>query len=201
MTQTVELFYDIASSYSYLACTQIEALATRTGAQIRWRPFLLGGVFKSAGNDMPARIPSKARWMLGDMDRWAMKYGIAFRMPSRFPVMTIATQRALVATDRLFGNDAQRKLALGLFHAYWVEDRDVADKAVISEIATGAGLDAGAILAGIDAQETKDTLRANTDEAVSRGAFGAPSMFLGEELFWGNDRLGLLEDALNEKKG
>jgi len=199
MTKTVELFYDIASSYSYLACTQIDAVAKRTGAEIRWRPFLLGGVFKSTGNDMPARIPSKARWMLGDLDRWAKKYGIPLRMPSRFPLLTIATQRALVASDRLFGHDAQKRLALALFTGYWAEDRDVADKAVIGEIATSVGLDAAALLAAIDAQETKDTLRANTDEAVSRGAFGAPSMFLGDELFWGNDRLDLLEGALAEK--
>jgi 2-hydroxychromene-2-carboxylate isomerase len=200
MTKTIELFYDIGSSYSYLAATQMDALEARTGAKVRWRPFLLGGVFKATGNEMPARVPNKARWMLGDMARWSAKYGVPFSMPSRFPLVTITTQRALVATDRLFGMEAQKKLALALFRAFWAEDRDVSDKAVIGELAGGLGLDAAAIVAGIDAQETKDALRAATDEAVARGAFGAPAMFLGDELFWGNDRIPLLEDALADAK-
>jgi 2-hydroxychromene-2-carboxylate isomerase len=200
MTQSVELFYDIGSAYSYLAATQMGVLEARTGAKVRWRPFLLGGVFKATGNDMPARVPNKARWMLGDLARWSAKYGVPFNMPSRFPLVTITTQRALVAADRLFGMEAQKKLALALFHAFWVEDRDVSDKAVIGEVASAIGLDAEALVPGIDAQETKDALRAATDEAVARGAFGAPAMFLGDELFWGNDRLPLLEDAIAEQK-
>ncbi len=197
MTKTVELFYDIGSSYSYLASTQIDAVVAEHGGVVRWRPFLLGGVFKATGNDMPARVPNKARWMVGDMARWAKRYGIELRVPSRFPVSTIATQRALVAADRLFGETAQKTLAKALFHAYWVDDEDVADKAVLGRIATSSGLDAAAIVGAIDAQETKDVLRANTDEAVSRGAFGAPAMFYEGELFWGNDRLTLLADALD----
>ncbi|MFN9813642.1 MAG: 2-hydroxychromene-2-carboxylate isomerase [Deltaproteobacteria bacterium] len=196
MTKTVELFYDIASSYSYLAATQIDALSARAGAEVRWRPFLLGGVFKATGNEMPARIPNKAQWLIGDTMRWAKKYGVPYAVPSRFPMITISTQRALVATDRLVGQEAQKKLAIALFHAYWAEDRDVSDKAVIAEVAASVGLDASALLAALDAVETKNALRANTDEAVSRGAFGAPAMFYEGELFWGNDRLGLLEDAL-----
>ncbi len=193
---TVDLFYDIGSSYSYLAATQIDALGARTGATIRWRPFLLGGVFKATGNDMPARVPHKARWLLSDTTRWAKHYDVPFNMPSRFPMVTITTMRALVAADRHLGHDAQRKLALALFGAFWAEDRDVADKTVIAEVATKAGLDAEAIVRGIDEQETKDALRASTEEAVARGAFGAPAMFLGEDLFWGNDRLDQLEAAI-----
>ena len=200
MPPTVELFYDIGSAYSYLAATQMDALAARTGAEIRWRPFLLGGVFKATGNDMPARIPHKARWMLGDLARWSARYGIPFNMPTRFPLVTITTQRALVAADRLFGMEAQKQLALALFRGFWAEDRDVSDRGVIGEIASGLGLDAAALTPAIDAQETKDALRAATDEAVARGAFGAPAMFLGEELFWGTDRLPLLEDAMREKQ-
>mgnify|MGYP000850453230 CR=1 FL=1 len=201
MPPTVELFYDIGSAYSYLAATQMDALTARTGAELRWRPFLLGGVFKATGNDMPARIPHKARWMLGDLARWSTRYGVPFRMPSHFPLVTITTQRALVAADRLFGMEAQKQLALALFRGFWADDRDVSDRGVIGEIAAGLGLDAPRLVAGIDAQETKDALRAATDEAVARGAFGAPAMFLEGELFWGNDRLPLLEDAIREKQG
>jgi 2-hydroxychromene-2-carboxylate isomerase len=193
---TIEFFYDVGSAYSYLAATQIDALAARTGAAVRWRPFLLGGVFKATGNDMPARVPNKARWMLADTQRWAESYGVDFAMPSRFPLITIPTMRALVAADLRFGEGAQKALALALFRGFWVEDRDVADEAVIAGLAGKAGLDGAAIVAGISAQDTKDALRAATDEAVTRGAFGAPAMFVGEALYWGNDRLGQLEESL-----
>jgi 2-hydroxychromene-2-carboxylate isomerase len=118
---------------------------------------------------------------------------VGFALPASFPVITISTQRALVAADRLFGQAAVRKLGRALFDAYWVQGRDVADKTVIADVATKAGLDAAAIVAGIDAPETKDRLRADTEEAVARGAFGAPSFFVGQEMFFGNDRIAHLE--------
>jgi 2-hydroxychromene-2-carboxylate isomerase len=119
---------------------------------------------------MPARVPHKARWLLSDTTRWAKHYDVPFNMPSRFPMVTITTMRALVAADRHLGHDAQRKLALALFGAFWAEDRDVADKTVIAEVATKAGLDAEAIVRGIDEQETKG--RAPREHRGSRGAWG-----------------------------
>ncbi|HEX5064190.1 MAG TPA: 2-hydroxychromene-2-carboxylate isomerase [Kofleriaceae bacterium] len=192
----IELFFDIGSSYSYLAATQMEGLAARSGVPVRWRPFLLGGVFKATGNDMPARLPAKARWMMQDMALWAQHYGIAFRVPSRFPLITLRTQRALTAAERIAGQRAIPSFALALFRAYWTEDQDITTDPVISAAARSAGLDADAIIAAIDAPETKDQLRATTDEAVRRGAFGAPAMFVGDALFWGNDRIALLEQYL-----
>ncbi|MBA3465509.1 MAG: 2-hydroxychromene-2-carboxylate isomerase [Deltaproteobacteria bacterium] len=195
MAREIELFFDVGSSYSYLAATQMAALTERTKVAVRWRPFLLGAVFKATTNEMPARVPAKARWMLEDMARWAEHYGIPFRMPSRFPLLTLRTQRALAAAER---NDAEKvpAFALALFKAYWAEDQDVTADPVIAAAATSAGLDAAAIVSSIDAQETKDLLRATTDEAVKRGAFGAPAMFVGDALFWGNDRIALLERHL-----
>jgi 2-hydroxychromene-2-carboxylate isomerase len=190
--RTIELFFDIGSSYSYLAATQMAGLSARTGLPIRWRPFLLGGVFKATGNDMPAKLPAKATWMLQDMQMWSAHYGIQFRMPSRFPLITLRTQRALCATERA-QPDAVSTFALELFRAYWVDNEDVTTDDVIGARARAAGLDATAILGAIEAPETKDLLRANTDEAVRRGAFGAPAMFVGDALFWGNDRIPLLE--------
>jgi 2-hydroxychromene-2-carboxylate isomerase len=189
----IELFFDIGSSYSYLAFTQIDGIEQRTGRTVRARPFLLGGVFKATGNDMPARVAAKARYMITDMQRWSEEYGVAFALPASFPSITISTQRALVACDRLFGQAALRKLARALFDAYWARGQDVADKAVIAAVATACGLDAAAIVAGIDAQETKDRLRADTEEAVARGAFGAPTFFVGDQMFFGNDRIPHLE--------
>lgn len=194
--RTIEFFYDIGSPYSYLAATQMDALAERTGAHVHWRPFLLGGVFKASGNEAPARVASKAVWMLGDLQRWASLYGVPFRMASRFPLNTLLTQRALIAADRVLGHAAQKKLAIALFRAYWVEDRDVSAREVVLQIAAEQGLDRAALDAALDAQETKDGLRHVTEESVQRGAFGAPALFVGETLFWGNDRLVLLEAML-----
>ena len=189
----IEFFFDIGSSYSYLAATQMEGLTSRTGVPVRWRPFLLGAVFKATGNDMPARLPAKAKWMMHDMTLWAHHYNIPFRMPSRFPLITLRTQRALTAADRIAGAAALPAFALALFRAYWTEDQDITTDPVIAAAARSANLDADAIVAAIDAPETKDALRATTDEAVKRGAFGAPALFVGDALFWGNDRLPLLE--------
>jgi 2-hydroxychromene-2-carboxylate isomerase len=188
----IEFFFDIGSSYSYLAATQMDGVAERTKVPVRWRPFLLGGVFKATGNDMPARLPAKAKWMLHDMTLWANHYEIPFRMPSRFPLLTLRTQRALAAAERLAPSGLPA-FARALFTAYWGDDQDVTTDPVIAAAARSAKLDADAIIAAIDAPETKDLLRATTEEAVRRGAFGAPALFVGDALFWGNDRLPLLE--------
>ena len=192
----IEFFFDIGSSYSYLASTQMDGVSQRTGAPVRWRPFLLGAVFKATGNDLPIKLPPKARWMVSDMKLWADYYGVPVRIPSRFPIVTLRAQRALCSAERIHGEAGVPKFAQALFRAYWAEDQDPTTDEVITAAATSAGLDAAPIIAGIEAQETKDLLRATTDEAVKRGAFGAPSMFVGDTLFWGNDRLPLLEQFL-----
>lgn len=195
MSREIEFFFDIGSSYSYLAATQMAGVAERTKTRVRWRPFLLGAVFKATGNDLPIRIPAKARWMLVDMTGWASHYKIPFVMPSRFPVMTLRSQRFLAGIERAHA-DKVSAVALELFHAYWACDRDPTADTVLEAAAREVGIDPGAAIAAIDKQETKDHLRATTDEAVARGAFGAPSMFVGELMFWGNDRLPLLERHL-----
>lgn len=192
----VELFFDVGSPYSYLAATQVAGLEERTGVEVRFRPFLLGGVFKESGNEMPARVASKARWMLGDLSRWAARYGVPFRMSSHFPINTLTAQRALTAAERLFGEDAMERLAMGLFRAIWVEDRDVSSGDELAFAVNAAGLDAKALGAAIGDPAVKDDLRRATAEAVERGAFGAPTFFVGDAMFWGNDRLPLLEDHL-----
>lgn len=191
----IEFFFDIGSSYSYLAATQMAAVAERTKTPVQWRPFLLGAVFKAAGNEMPARVPAKAKWMFADMQQWAAHYKIPLRMPSRFPVMTLRAQRFLAGIERVDPSKVA-PAALSLFDAYWAQDQDPTGDAALSAAATAAGIDPAAAIAAIDAQETKDLLRATTDEAVKRGAFGAPSMFVGDVMFWGNDRIPLLERHL-----
>jgi 2-hydroxychromene-2-carboxylate isomerase len=194
--KTLEFFFDVASAYSYLATSQIAPLCQKTGAQVRWRPFLLGAVFKDTGNDMPARIPAKAAWLFGDVALWAKQYHMQFQLPSRFPINSLKAQRFLIAAGRLFGEGAIPTLAMPLFGAAWVDDRDMTDPEELRKIANHAGFDGDALVAAIDAPETKAALKANTDEAVARGAFGAPTFFVEEKLFWGNDRLHFVEDAL-----
>lgn len=200
MAHEIELFFDIGSSYSYLAATQMSAVSARTGATVRWRPFLLGAVFKATGNDLPIKVPTKARWLLTDMTRWAAHYQIPFAMPKRFPLITLRTQRFLAAIERTAPAQVPA-VALALFGAYWARGEDVTlDPVLAAAAAAGEGLDAAALLAAIDEQATKDQLRATTDEAVRRGAFGAPTMFVGDAMFWGNDRLPLLEEHLAQMR-
>ena len=189
--KTVDFFFDLSSPYSYLGSTQIEAVARRGGAEVRWCPMVLAAVFKAAGNVMPASSPPKARWMLSDLGRWAELYRVPFRMSSRFPVNAMKGHRLILAA----GNDGPR-LAASLFSALWVDDLDLTDPACLTARSAALGLDGAQLLARSETQEVKDQLRALTDEAIRRGAFGAPAMFVGEELFWGNDRLPFVEAAL-----
>lgn len=195
--RTVEFFFDIGSPYSYLAATQLTALSERTGAHIRWRPFLLGGVFKASGNDMPARVAAKASYMLQDLSRWATLYDVPFDFPPIFPLNTLRTQRVLAAVGKHLGEAAADDAALALFEAYWVRGKDVSQDDVIRLALDAIGLDASALLSAADSPEVKDALRASTEEAVARGAFGAPTMFVGDAMFFGNDRLPLLERHLS----
>lgn len=193
--KTVDFYFDLSSPYSYLAATQLGPLAARYGATVRWKPVVLAAVFQAAGNVMPAQSPPKARHMLVDLERWARRYGVPFVMSSHFPVNAIKPERMIVAAQPT-GRAAE--LGLGLFRAMWVDDQNISDPAVMRAVATAAGLDADALLAAIETPAVKDGLRTNTDEAIARGVFGAPAMFVDDELFWGNDRLHFLEDALRE---
>jgi 2-hydroxychromene-2-carboxylate isomerase len=195
--RNIDFFYDIGSSYSYLAATQLDRLEHNTGATVRLRPFLLGGVFKATGNGPPAQIPAKARWMQKDLELWAAHYGVPYRFPSRFPLITLPTQRVLVAADLEGGQAALRALTLPLFRAYWAEDRDVTSLEVIADVASSVGFDGAALIARSSADDVKQRLRTETEEAVAKGAFGAPSFFVGEQLYFGNDRISLIEAHLN----
>ena len=195
-TKTVEFYFDVSSPYSYLAATQVPPLVERTGATVAWRPFLLGGIFKGAGNEMPARVPNKARYMLRDLQDWAAFYGVPFNFPPVFPVNSLRAMRCCAALAA--GPDAAKlpAYALALFEEYWVHGRDPSTEAALANAATKAGADAAALASLAEAQPTKDALRAITEEAVNRGAFGAPTFFVGDRMFWGNDRIALLEREL-----
>jgi 2-hydroxychromene-2-carboxylate isomerase len=191
--KTVDFYFDFTSPYSYLAATQMPALAQRTGARVNYKPMVLGAVFKATSNEMPARVPAKAMYMLSDLERWARHYGVPFKMASHFPVNAIKAMRLVLVGEE---QGKAQEVTLAAFHAMWADDLDLTDATVLANLARSANLDPQAALAAIETQPVKDKLRAFTDEAVSRGLFGAPAFFVGEELFWGNDRLHFVEAAL-----
>ncbi len=191
----IEFFFDYASTYTYLAHRAVEELAARQDAELVFRPMVLGFVFKATGNNMPAAVPAKAAYMVHDVRRWARHYGLPFHMPSVFPVNTIRALRAAVAAieDGIF---------LPFHHAvmkgYWADDQDIGDSEVLTALATGAGLDGARLVTRAEEPAVKAQLKKNTDEAIERGAFGAPTFFVGDQMFWGNDRLSFVEEALAE---
>jgi 2-hydroxychromene-2-carboxylate isomerase len=191
--KTIEFFFDLSSPYSYLAATQLAPLAVRHNATLLWKPLVLAAVFKATGNVMPAVCEPKARNMLIDLDRWARKYAVSFTMNSRFPMNTIKPERMIIAAE---AHNKSQELAQGFFHAMWVEDRDIAAEHEMRAIAAGVGLDASVMMSAIETSAVKDKLRVYTDEAIARGVFGAPAIFVGSEMFWGNDRIDFVADAL-----
>jgi 2-hydroxychromene-2-carboxylate isomerase len=188
----VALWFEFASSYSYLAVMRVEALAKAAGVPLIWRPFLLGPVFLSLGwNDSPFNIyPPKGRYMWRDMERLCARYDIPFKLPSQFPRNgLIAARVALIGQDETWIGAFSR----AVLRANFGEDRDIGTPEVIADILTELGLDADTLMARADSDEIKQALREQTEQATHMGLFGAPSFLVGDELFWGNDRL---EDAL-----
>jgi len=193
-TPVIEFFFDIGSPYAYLAATQIEDLGQRTNTPVHWKPFLLGGVFKATGNKPPGMNPVKGRWMLQDLQRWAKHYGEAIRFPSRFPLNTLVPQRTLTAIHQHHA-ESLPAAALAIYRAYWVDDKDVSAPEVMAEILSALGLDGEAMVAATQNPDVKEALKSVTADAIDRGAFGAPFICVGDETFWGNDRLFMVERA------
>lgn len=188
----IEFFFDFSSPYSYLAATQLEQVASRAGASIDPRPFLLGPVFQASGNAIPATVPAKGAYMFRDLRIWAADYGVGFRWPDFFPLNSVLPARMAVAV----ADPVERmKLSRAFFDAVWVSGVDVSDAAHAKAVAQNAGFDGELLTARAAEQQIKDALRANVDAAVSRGAFGAPTFFVNDQMFVGNDRLPFVERA------
>jgi len=198
MARHIDFYFDCSSPWTYLAFHAIQPLAAEVGAEIAWKPILVGGVFNAVNQtvyDSRAKPnPLKQAYMLQDLGAWARLYGLRIVFPPRvFPVNSVKAMRgAFVALD-------EGKLvpyATAAFEAYWGDDRDIGQEDVLADIATRAGLDRQRFFAGIETVACKARLRANTDELIARGGFGSPSMFVGEQMFFGNDRLPLVRAAL-----
>lgn len=189
MAKQIEFYFDYLSPYSYLADTQLPTIAKRHGATIVYKPVLLLGLFKAAGNSSPIAVPAKRAYILADLPRWAGKYGVPMKMNPYFPINTIKLMRGAIAAQAQGRFDEYHPIA---FRGVWVEELDLGKISVLAEVLKKVGIDPDAI----EGDEIKSRLQANTDEAVARGAFGVPAFFVGNEMFWGNDRLDFVEDAL-----
>jgi 2-hydroxychromene-2-carboxylate isomerase len=189
----LEYFFDYVSPFAYLADTQMPALVERTGAELVYRPFFLGGVMQAAKNSPPITVPNKGAYMMTEMQRWSKRYGVEVNPNPHFPVNTLHVMRAAIAA---LGDKRFVDFHKAMFRGVWVEGRNLGDLEVLKAAIDAAGLDGAAILTRSKEQDVKDELRQNSEEAVSRGAFGAPTFFVGEEMFWGNDRLDFVEEAL-----
>ncbi|WP_418316932.1 2-hydroxychromene-2-carboxylate isomerase [Piscinibacter sakaiensis] len=193
--KTVEFFFDFGSPTSYLAHTQLPTIAREAGARLIHRPMLLGGVFKATGNASPVSVAAKARWMASDLALWAKHYGVPFLFNPHFPINTLSLMRAAAGVQMEEAEDFEQFVDV-VFRAMWVDGRNLADPEVFAEVMGKAGFNVSALLDLSLSPEVKQRLLLHTEEAVARGVFGAPTMFVGEQMFFGQDRLPFVRQAL-----
>ncbi len=203
MTQAIEFFFDCSSPWTYLAFHNIQPLAKEFGVPISWRPILVGGIFNSINPSVYASrekpIVPKARYMTKDLGDWARSAGLQIKMPPTvFPVNSVKAMRGCI----WIADDAKMvDFARAAFEIYWGEDQDISKDEVLTEVCRRAGIDAQAFFAGIAQQDVKDQLKVNTDEVIARGGFGSPTIFLdGTDMYFGNDRLPLIREALQRAR-
>jgi 2-hydroxychromene-2-carboxylate isomerase len=196
MSKTVEFLFDLGSPTTYLAYTQLPAICEQTDSQLIYIPILLGGVFKATGNASPATIPAKGRHMIQDLDRYARRYGVPLKFNPHFPINTLVLMRAVTGIQL---HHPERFVAFidCLFKALWVEGRNLNDPATVAAVLSGNGFDPDEVLALTADETVKATLKDNTEKAVQRGVFGAPSMFVDDQLYFGQDRLDFVLEALS----
>ena len=195
MTKTVDFYFDFGSLASYLAWTQLPKLCADAGAALVWQPMLLGGVFQATGNASPMTVPAKGRYVFVDFKRYADGYGVPLNMNPNFPIITTTLMRMVTALQ-MHKDPRMQTLMDTVFQAIWVDSRNLNDPVTVGQVLTDAGFDAATLLAMANEQATKDQLKAVTMKAVERGVFGAPTFFVGEDMFWGQDRMEQLKAAL-----
>ena len=195
----IEFFFDCSSPWTYLAFHNIQPLAAELKVAIAWRPILVGGIFNTINPSVYASrekpVPAKAAYMRKDLADWARIAGLRIKMPPTiFPVNSVKAMRGCILLE------AEGKLvafATAVFEAYWGDDQDISQDAVLQQICARSGVDAERFFAGIAEPKIKDRLKANTDEVMRRGGFGSPTIFVGgSDMYFGNDRLPLIREAL-----
>ncbi|OYU30620.1 MAG: disulfide bond formation protein DsbA [Comamonadaceae bacterium PBBC2] len=195
MPKTIEFLFDVGSPYTYLAYHQLPKIAQAQGADILWTPVLLGGIFQATGNQSPAEVPAKGRYSNIDLQRWAKAYGVPLQMNPDFPINTLPLMRGAIAMQMRGEAEFQRYLR-AIFSAMFEKPRNLNLPEQIGAVLAEAGFDPMEFMALISDPAVKERLKANTASAIARGVFGVPSFFVGDDLFWGQDRMQFMADAL-----
>ncbi len=194
MSKIVEFFFDYGSPSTFLAYTQLGRLEKNTGATVVHRPLVLGAVFKATGNTSPLACAAKKKWMLTDLKRFAARYDVPFTMNPHFPLNTLALMRGAIVAGR---ESCLTDYSDAVFKAIWEKEVDLSDPENIQDMLMAAGLEADMFMREVNDPAIKDKLKAVTEEAIERGVFGAPTFFVGDQMFFGQDRLDFVEEALN----
>jgi len=192
---TLEFFYDFTCPYAFLASTQVEALVERTGARLLWRPMFLGGVFRALYGEaaIPRPPDAKVANIKRDLQRWAQHWGLSCAYPEGHPLRSADALRAVLASPENAAAITHR-----VYRAYWQEGLDIGDRDVLASLLADVGVDAEVVLERVSGKGIRDQLRADTDEAIGRGVFGAPTFFIDtEHMVWGQDRVHFVEKMLD----
>lgn len=195
MSKAVEFYFDVGSPAAYLAWTQLPRIAREAGAGIEYRPFLLGGVFQATGNRSPMEVPAKGQYMQDDLQRFARRYGVPFSHNPHFPINTLTLMRGAIGLQM---REPARMVSYvdAVYRAIWVDGKNMNDPATVAKVLQQAGFAPEQLLALASDPAVKDRLKAETQEAVARGVFGAPTFFVGQDMFWGQDRLDFVKERL-----
>ena len=195
--KSVEFYFDLGSPYSYLAYYRLLQIAEQQEIQIVYKPILLGGVFKATGNRSPIEIPVKGVYSILDIQRWAEYYQIPMQMNPHFPMNTLTLMRILTGVQLLHLEKFEQVLKL-LFDAMFGTPQNLNEPTVLAEVLKPSGFSVEDIMSMVQSEVVKQKLITETEQAIQRGIFGAPTFFMGDEMYWGQDRLHFVEQALNK---
>jgi 2-hydroxychromene-2-carboxylate isomerase len=204
--KTVDFYFDYSSTNSYFAAFMLPEICRRHDAQVNWLPLHSAALFRGTGFDVMAMTPRKARYLWRDHQRYAEFTGLPFRKPTRFPIKTAAALRATLMIASLAGDKAENytssvtaAFTQAVMRAYWERDEDIGDADVLSALARRISVDGDRLVALSGSEDARARLTSLNERAVARGVFGAPMFFVGEEMFWGKDRLDFVERRLDRK--
>jgi 2-hydroxychromene-2-carboxylate isomerase len=192
MTSMIDFYFEFASPYGYLASLRIDEIAARHGRKVAWHPIMLGAVFKLTGSQPLMHVPLKGPYVSHDLPRFARYLGLPFKAPPVMPVNSLAASRAVVWADQ-DDADLARDLARTIYCAHWGEGRDIGQPEQVADIAEHVGIARHDLLEAVADPAVKQRLKDQTQAAIDRGVFGSPFIFIGEEAFWGADRLDQVE--------
>ena len=195
--KSVEFYFDLGSPYSYLAYYRLLQIAEQQEIQVVYKPILLGGVFKATGNRSPIEVPVKGVYSILDMQRWAEYYQIQMQMNPHFPMNTLTLMRILTGVQLLHLEKFEQVLKL-LFDAMFGTPQNLNEPTVLAEVLEPSGFSVEDIMSMVQSDVVKQKLITETEQAIQRGIFGAPTFFVGDEMYWGQDRLHFVEQALNK---